>query len=329
MSILLFNTSLKDNVGNLNDNLGDIIIAEAVTYELTKIFQDDAIISISSHAHPGVEEQKSIKKVRYRIVGGTNLLSSDMRKARQWKVPARLMALRYPAILCGVGWADYQGDVSLFTKVLLQCVLARNAYHSVRDDYTKRKLASCGIRNVLNTSCPTLWKLAGQRIRVNEKIRGENVLLMLTDYRKSPETDVFLISCLSRHYKNIYFWPQGNEDFNYFSSLVAFKRLNLVILNRSLDALDECLSSVPDLDYVGTRLHGGIRCLHAGKRTLILEVDNRTTEIAKETGLPTLPRNDVVNIEKWIITGWSNEIHVNIEPVMSWRQQFSCHTALE
>jgi len=87
--------------------------------------------------------------------------------------------------------------------------------------------------------------------------------------------------------------------------------------------LDSCLSLTPDLDYVGTRLHGGIRCLIAGKRSLILEVDNRAAEIAKETGLPSLPRTDLANIERWVKDGWESEIWVDDKPVRKWRQQFA------
>lgn len=323
MSILLFNPSMKDNAGTLNDNLGDIIISQAVSSELETLFPNESIISIASHSPPGKPEKQSIKSARHRIVGGTNLLSSDMRKSRQWLVPGRFMAFRFPAVLCGVGWHHYQEAVTRFTKTLLQCVLSRKGVHSVRDDYTRQKLLSSGICNVINTSCPTLWKLAGQKVRVNEQPRGESVLLMLTDYRRDPEADAFLVSCLCRYYKTIFFWPQGRDDFNYLSSLVSFNGINLVILNRTIEALDECLACSPSLDYVGTRLHGGIRCLHAGKRTLILEVDNRTAEIAKETGLPALPRTDLVNIEKWVNTGWASEIHVDEAPIKQWRQQFS------
>ncbi len=223
MSVLLFNPSLKDNVGNLNDNLGDIIISQAVTAELEILFPNETIISISSQAHPGLLEKQKIKAARHRIVGGTNLLSSDMRRFRQWKIPGRFMAFRFPAVLCGVGWNSYQGDPTPFTKFLLKSVLTRKLIHSVRDEYTRQKLAACGITNVVNTSCPTLWKWAGQKVCVNTQARGESVLLMLTDYRTAPEADSFLISCLARHYKTIFFWPQGRDDFNYLSNLVAFK----------------------------------------------------------------------------------------------------------
>jgi len=322
MGILLFNPSLKDNAGTLNSNLGDIIISQAVIAEIHRIFPKEEIISISSHAYPGETERLKIKKARCRIVGGTNVLSSDMRHCRQWSVPGKVMAL-HPAVLCGVGWQHYQSSITLFSKVLLKCALSRTFIHSVRDGYTKQKLATCGIRNVVNTSCPTLWGLAGQTKVVNEQKPAKSVLLMLTDYRKNPEADRFLVSCLVKHYKTIYFWPQGEMDLDYLQTLMKDKAFNLVVLERTLAALDACLSATPDLDYVGTRLHGGIRCLVAGKRSLILEVDNRATEIAKETGLPTLSRTDTANIVKWVNVGWKSEISVDEKPIKKWREQFA------
>jgi polysaccharide pyruvyl transferase WcaK-like protein len=213
--------------------------------------------------------------------------------------------------------------VTWFTRILLKGVLSRRYLHSVRDGYTQQKLATCGIRNVINTSCPTLWKMAGRRTTVNERPPAKNVLLMLTDYRKDEEADRLLVACLAAQYETIYFWPQGQMDLSYLSSLLPPTAVKLVVLDRTLGALDDCLAATPDLDYVGTRLHGGIRCLHAGKRSLILEVDNRATEIAKETGLPSLPRSDVANIEKWVKVGWKSEIWVDEKPIQKWRQQFA------
>jgi polysaccharide pyruvyl transferase WcaK-like protein len=322
MSVLLFNPSLKDNEGTLNSNLGDIIISQAIIAELNRVLPEEKVVSIASHAYPGKSEKSKIRQARHRIVGGTNVLSSDMRHARQWCVSGKLM-LFHPAILCGVGWQQYQPSVTWPTKLLLNCTLSKTCVHSVRDGYTKRKLATCGIRNVVNTSCPTLWSWAGAKKKVNDQKPAKNVLLMLTDYRKNKEADTLLVSCLSNHYETIYFWPQGEQDLAYFSDLIAHKTVKTVVLERTLDGLDACLAGASNLDYVGTRLHGGIRCLMAGKRGLILEVDNRATEIAKETGLPALPRTDLLNIEKWVKRGWPSEVSVDEKPITHWRQQFA------
>jgi hypothetical protein len=43
-----------------------------------------------------------------------------------------------------------------------------------------------------------------------------------------------------------------------------------------------------DVDFVGARLHGGIRALQRGRRTLTIALDNRAREIAGDTGMPVV-----------------------------------------
>ena len=51
--------------------------------------------------------------------------------------------------------------------------------------------------------------------------------------------------------------------------------------------------------YVGTRLHGGISPMH-GVSALIIQVDNRAAEIAKDTGLPVIGAEFDRDIERWL-----------------------------
>jgi hypothetical protein len=322
MSIVLFDPSLRNNHGELNGNLGDIIITEAIRGELHRIFGDEEIISISSHSYPGEKELRKIGDARKRFVGGTNLLSSEMRVSRQWKFPTRSMAFRRTAILCGVGWRGYEGEIGAATMLLLHAILSKRCIHSVRDEYTKQKLASCGIKNVLNTSCPTLWALAGERRTINNRPPARNVLVMLTDYRQEPELDRQFLRCVEKCYDRIFLWPQGEGDVAYFRSLQTENRGNVCVLDESMVGLEECLSAITDLDYVGTRLHGGIKCMLAGKRSLIIEVDNRALEIAKSTGLPTIRRDDIRGLERWVRHGWTSDLHVDAGPIEMWREQF-------
>ena len=52
--------------------------------------------------------------------------------------------------------------------------------------------------------------------------------------------------------------------------------------------------AIDDLDYVGTRLHAGIRALSKGHRSLVISIDNRAECIGADTGLPVLRREDVM-----------------------------------
>src|SRR5476649_1895102 len=130
MTILVFNPAIKDHHGTLNDNLGDCIIWQAVEQQLKAIFGPSiGINSISSHVPPDKHALQQIKAAAYRFVGGTNLLSSQMGKERQWKVSGKAMGFRHPAILMGVGWGGYETGPDTFTRILLKAVLSRKFLH--------------------------------------------------------------------------------------------------------------------------------------------------------------------------------------------------------
>lgn len=73
---------------------------------------------------------------------------------------------------------------------------------------------------------------------------------------------------------------------------------------------------------MGTRLHGGIRCLLAKRRSLILKIDHRATEIAHETGLPAVDRDNFKQMEQWIQEPFVTRISINTAAIEQWRSQF-------
>ena len=324
MTILVFNPAIKDHRGTLNDNLGDCIIWQAVEHQLRQIFGLTVDIkSVSSHVSPDARALQQIKTAEYRFVGGTNLLSSRMGKERQWKVSGRAMGFRHPAILMGVGWGGDRTAPDAFTKFLLKAVLSRTILHSVRDSQAEGQLRAAGFKNVVNTSCPTLWEWAGEPRLINDQKPSDRVLLMLTDYRRDEALDRALVQLLAGQYKEIIFWPQGSDDPYYGSYLLFGVRNKVRILDRTMDAFEKFLVQEGPLDCVGTRLHGGIKCLKAGQRSLIIEVDNRAKEIARDTGLPTVARDDLKAIVLWTQATQPCTVHIRKEPIDRWKQQFT------
>ena len=89
-----------------------------------------------------------------------------------------------------------------------------------------------------------------------------------------------------------------------------------------MESLKEFLRSGPAFDYIGTRLHGGVHCLLQGRRSLILEVDNRAREIAQDTGLPTVKREDLGAIHRWMQESSRLNIRMNRAAIEKWRNQF-------
>ncbi|MBD2230084.1 polysaccharide pyruvyl transferase family protein [Phormidium tenue] len=316
--ITVLDPGLENNRCTPSSNLGDLIIQESVKRELRNIFPISEIFSLSTQDFIEPEKIKFVRNSSHVFVGGTNLLSSKMRDYKQWKISFIDAIQIQKAVLFGVGWWQYQDKPDLYTSLLLKTALSSKYIHSVRDGYTQRKLEEIGFRNVVNTSCPTMWPLATVKPESFPVKKSENVLLTLTDYNKNPSLDKKLISLLTQKYKTVYFWPQGRGDLDYFSHL----GFSVKILEHSFEALKVFLSSTLNFDYIGTRLHGGIYCLCASRRSLIIEIDNRSKELSEDTSLPTVKRNDLEYIEHWIESSFEFKVTLDLDAIKLWKSQF-------
>ena len=328
--VTLFDPSLWTNEGQLSSNLGDVIINESVKKYLNNIFPGIDYAPISSHQVPRDNLIRGARKSSFVFFGGTNALSSDLEEYNQWKlpVPHRLVwPFKFPVndvILMGVGWWQYQDFPTGYTRAFYNRALSHKHSHSVRDSYTEQKMKQLGFDNVINTGCPTMWGLNG--LHVAARTGGsENCLFTLTDYNKNPVADDKIIELILGNYRGkIFFFPQGSLDTEYIVSLSNYQKYSsrITIINRTYEDYVAILDKY-DVDYIGTRLHAGIKALQLKKQALILSVDNRTIEISKDTGLPVAPRNDSEKILSWI-GGQKlfNEIRMPIREIEQWKKQF-------
>lgn len=311
MLISVFDTSICDN------NLGNQIIMESVNEVVSRLFPDDFVIRLPYLDSIGDEAIRYINESSYTIFGGTNALSSEMEKYRQWGItPENSRAIRN-VILLGVGWWQYQGEISPYTRQILVSSLHPTLKHSVRDSYTRDKLASIGLSNVLVTGCPTLWSLNQEHCARIPTKKAEYVLLTFTNYSRD-QRDCQLLTTLQRLYRKIFLWVQGPEDLEYARSLSR----DIEIIPPSLKSLDRLLSSGLQIDYVGTRLHAGIRAMAFGHRTIIIAVDNRATEMAKDFNLPVLKRENLDLLEELIRKEFTTEVRLPADAIQEWQEQF-------
>jgi polysaccharide pyruvyl transferase WcaK-like protein len=317
--ICLFDPAIENHQGSPSSNLGDLIISAAVRRELAEIFKDASIHAFSTQVYPRFSQLFAWRGFDLRIVGGTNLLSSNMDSYNQWKIRRRHAFFIRDAVLLGVGWWQYQEDPNGPTRRLLRAALSPARLHSVRDGYTLQKLRAAGFENVVNTGCPTMWPLAGTTPADFPQRKCDTVLATVTDYHQKPQADRLWLQKLAAHYRRVFFWPQGRGDLDYFSGLDS----RAVPLEHTVAALERFIAATPQFDYVGTRLHGGIRCLLAGRRSLILSLDNRTPEIARETNLPAVAREDGGAVEAWINGCAETRITLNLAAIGRWKEQFA------
>ncbi|MBW2738466.1 MAG: polysaccharide pyruvyl transferase family protein [Deltaproteobacteria bacterium] len=314
--ITVFDTSV------CSENIGDYIIMDAVNNELKNLFSDGMFFHSYTHDKIGKATYQLIKKSDYSFIGGTNLLSSNMNSYNQWKINLLNSFYLKNVILMGVGWWQYQKKPNLYTKILLKSILHKDILHSVRDSYTETMLKTMGIDNVVNTGCPTMWKLIKQHCMKIPYQKADSVVFTLTDYNQSPKADLAIIQYLRNSYDTVYFWPQGMSDIDYFNTLGSFD--DIIKVSASLNAYDKLLQDTSiSLDYVGTRLHAGIRALQKYRRTIIIAIDNRAMEKSKDFNLLIVHRNDQKLLEKTIESPFTTEIRLPLKNITKWKNQFN------
>ncbi len=308
--IVAFDTSL------VSENGGDQIILEYCNGILNELFPKDFIVHIPTHDRIGSFGRGYCMEAKYKIMCGTNILASRMPKFKMWD--ANLSDIKYIEGTCllGTGWREYEGNPNLYSKYFWKKVLSKDLIHSVRDSYTEEKLRNLGFDNVVNTSCPTMWKLTEEHCNKIETKKSENVITTLTNYRMEPQKDKQMLDVLCDNYNKVYIWIQALEDYTYLKKIYDLKKL--ILINPNYHCLDDILEQ-DNIEYCGTRLHAGIRALNKGKRTTIIAKDNRAKEIAKDTNLNVIKMDEmeeVINGE--IIT----DIKLPYENIRLWKEQF-------
>ncbi|WP_431223031.1 polysaccharide pyruvyl transferase family protein [Serratia sp. L9] len=267
--VSIFDTSISSL------NVGDSIINDSARKELRKIFPLKQFVTYPTHIGLSSKGIFLHNNCYRSFVCGTNILNSNMLLNKQWDIDI-IDALRMkPLILMGCGWGSYQKKPNAYTKKLLNLLLSKDHLHSVRDSYTLKMLQRLGIKNVINTSCPTMWALTKDAMKMVPTKKSNSVVFTLTDYRKDYENDNFLIAFLLNNYDSVSYWVQGSDDLKYLQSLGDFKDIKIIPPN--LGSYDAFVSN-NSCDFVGTRLHAGIRALQNNRRTLIIGVDNRAEE---------------------------------------------------
>lgn len=302
-------------------NLGDAIILDAIEQELKKISNDAFIARVSLHQKPTEKQIRTCNAADLVIIAGSNMLRgkfSLLSRRNHWQLTL-LNAFRLKnLILFGPGWSHPSHKIGYTGRFIYKRILSKTENHSVRDQFTKHQMNLLGFSNVLNTSCPTMWQLTPDRIRDVPQQKAKNVVTTVTDYRKSPKQDQLLINTLLNNYDNVYIWPQGMGDAGYLRELDT---TGTKIIPPSLKQYDKLLTSNIDLDYVGTRLHGGIRALQKARRCLIISVDQRAEEIGSDTGLPIFGRENIDQLSVNINRNITSNLDLPWREIQAFRDQ--------
>ena len=284
------------------------------------VFGADRIERIATHYYEACSESVTDK---LKILCGTNILYCDMYRQQQWALPRDLHSYQNVCLL-GVGLSDIginRGGATRYSKYLYDALLSPNLIHSVRDEKAKRFLNDMGFNNVVNTACPTMWGLTKELQASISPNQASTVITSITDYAFDPVLDKRMLEVLRRCYDRVAIWIQGSHDLDWcLEKTIDLAEFDLI--GPDVSELDSFLDS-GNVDYIGTRLHAGIRALNHGVRSLIIAVDNRARQIAQDTNLPVIERNAVDDqLERWIRSPFHCEIKLPFEAINTWKSQF-------
>ena len=300
-------------------NPGDIIINEACSGIIDELFENSYRYEISTRQVMTSYSYDLLRDSDYKFVLGTNLIASDMKNWHQWELQRKDMRYVSDLILLGVGWCQYQGDVTKYTRKLLKSILSQDKLHSVRDSYTEQKLQGIGICNVVNTSCPTLWGISEKHCKSIPVNKADSVVTTLNMFRRDYEMDRRLLHFLCDSYKKVYVWVEEYEENRYLQEICDLDRIN--VLAPSVAGFDNILTE--DIDYIGIRLHPGIRAIQKGVRTLIIGIDNRAIEISKDVNLNVCTRENMMErLRDFCCHSYITNIKLPMDNIIRWKMQF-------
>lgn len=326
--IILLDPALKTSKAIASANIGDMIISQSMIRILTEIFPDKELIRFSPTADLTNKQRKLINNSSYSFIGGSNLLFSDLKGFRQLLIRNGKLLWLFPGIknmiLFGPGWGNgYDKEITWKTKLFYKKILSSEHVHAVRDTYSSEKLTTELKYNIVNTNCPSTWTLNGKK--TNRQIKSGKVVFSLTDYSINSIADNSFIKILNEHFDKLIFFPQGSGDIEYLKSLEQYQKnkSRISLLPYDLNSFENLIST-GDITYVGTRLHGGIRCLQGNIDSLIIAVDHRAIEMAKDSNLPVSTRNNLELIKNWLEGKevFPPFISLPITNINHWRQQF-------
>ena len=320
--VLLLDTSIA------TQNVGDEIINDSIRMNWTDLFDKNYICKFPTHTPPYAWWQQllvprkfdMLTNVDYKFLCGTNALYTNMlRPLPQWNIFPWNASFFKDTILLGVGAGINSKHINAYTKHLYKKVLSKDYIHSTRDEYTKKMLESLNYR-AFNTGCPTLWGFTDDFCRTIPTTKGNKVLFTLTGYQPDVENDKLMVDILRNNYEELYFWPQTPTDLDYLRNLGDY---NVNIVTPNLCAYDNVLNN-NEIDYIGNRLHGGIRALQHGCRSLIIAIDYRAINMSKQYGLPIVERENIcTRLDKYINSSCETKITgLDFEIIEKWKMQF-------
>lgn len=320
-TVLLLNPAIG------TDNIGDYIIYECVCSEMAEIFRQAFVKEIPTqmpafHSYAVWRNSFAVQNYAtcdYKFVGGSNILAKNMlTHYPQWNVNVFNCKPLAGSVCVGVG-AGAGEHTDAYTTHLYRKILSHSYYHSVRDERSKRYVEDVLGLKAINTGCVTMWALTPDFCAQIPAKKADNVVFTLTARMQLDPSDQMLIDTLKREYDHVSFWIQGDKDEAYFHAFSNTEGIEIIPPHK---AAYEAVLMRNNIEYVGTRLHGGIYALRHKKRAIIISIDERARSISADTGLITIEKNALDGLPELINSAFETKPNIPFEEIARWKAQF-------
>ena len=326
-NIAIFDTALASS------NVGDEIIMDAVSRHMESVFEEHFSLRLATHVNNFSCKQMLHRnsKIRYfqnadwKFICGTNLIAQNRlgKINSQWQLYPSNLSVYKNCILIGAGTTRQTPKLDPYARFLYGRVLSKQYLHSVRDELTKKVVESLGCKAV-NTGCPTLWGLTPEHCAGIPTAKSADCVMSVSGYENQtdPKRDLAMMEILLRNYGKVRAWIQTTDDQRYLTGLE--KSLGVAPLPRicSLGRFRALLRE-GHVDYVGTRLHGGVFALQNRCRSIIISIDHRADGFHETNNLPVLRRQEVESqLERMIHSRFATEITIDTDAIDAFKSQF-------
>ena len=320
-NILVLDTSIG------SDNKGDDIIMECTRKELVPLLESNYELTLPTHVASfhwyqvlkNSSAYRRFAECKYKFVGGSNIMIPNLlTHFAQWNINIFNYQPFKKCIMVGVGaGAGAEKGSNWYTRYIYQHMLNREYFHSARDERSKLYMESLGLK-AINTGCVTMWMLTPEHCAQIPTKKADKVVFTITAGH-FDQRDQDMLDTLLCNYKEVYFWPQGINDYKHFAKMNNIK--NVHVLQASKEAYDKYLTE-NDTDYVGTRLHGGVYAMRHKRRAVIIAIDERARAINEKNHLNCIEKDNIQELENLLNSDIKTEIIMPFDEIKHWKAQF-------
>jgi polysaccharide pyruvyl transferase WcaK-like protein len=283
------------------ENVGDLFIVDSlkriIVHDRSRSFDVDPRKPIARETIDRINCEADAA-----VICGTNLWYRRMPRPGRWTFSlADLCGIKVPVIPMGVGTTRHSDDDNDFepdTLAQIRQIHSSCATGSARDVRTAEVLARAGVKNVLMTGCPTLFRSLAPEWRLRGKAPTKKVVVTV---RKGAAKNVhkLLAELTSRGLEPIIAAQQDGD--NFLAKPIplvrkAWPTLYEYDMRPYMDLVDQAVGAI------GWRLHGNMIHLAHGNPAILFANCSRGQSFCDTFGLPRVPSPDHVELPDATIT---------------------------